>query len=442
MSALKITPADKENSRDIELRSEDIREILGQIPRWIVRYGTLLIVMVVFILFLGAVYLKYPDVIIARVKLTTETPPAELTANVSGQIKTILVTDKSQVRENQVLVILESASDYNDILSIQAQLGDTFDHDSLILLNLPGNLKLGSIQDTYSELVKKLQEYKDFIKLNYHSRKINSIETEMRKYQLYFSSLKEQENVQFREYSLEAKQFSRDSMLFQQNVLSSVQLEKSESSKLTKLFAWTETKTQLASAQIEIINLQQEILELELKLEENSRLFIQQLREAFEKLNGQIGLWERQYVIRSPFDGQVTFTKIWTANQYIEQGDIVVTVIPGDRGKIVGITVLSSKGAGKVKVGHRVMIQFDNYPFMEYGTVSGSISSLSLVPNNEQYMAEIRLDSTVLITNYHLVLDFHQNMPGQAQIVTDERNLMSRILAPFRYAFEKQRSLN
>lgn len=441
MTALKITSKDKVGAREIEIRSEAFRDILGQVPRWIVRYGTLLIVGVVFLLLLGAIYLKYPDIISARVKLTTETPPAELTANVSGRIQHVLVSDKSQVKTEQVLVIIESAVNYTDVNTVQKQLGKSFELDSLLPANFPTDHKLGIVQQSYATFVKQLQELSDYVKLDYHTRKINSIQAELKKYNLFLNSLEDQEKVLAQEYKLVLKQYARDSLLFEQEVLSSMQLEKSESLKLNKLFAWNDTKTQLASAQIEITNLQQEILELELNLEESSKQYIQQLREAYERLKGQISMWEQKYVIRSPFDGQITFTKIWSENQYIEEGNIVVTVIPSNQGDILGIITLPSMGVGKVKRGHRVLIQFDNYPYMEYGTVSGTVSSLSLVPTNEQYMAEIRLDSLRIVTNYNIELEFQQNMPGKAEVITDDRNLLSRILAPFRSAVQKQRSL-
>jgi HlyD family secretion protein len=102
---------------------------------------------------------------------------------------------------------------------------------------------------------------------------------------------------------------------------------------------------------------------------------------------------------------------------------------------------LPAIGAGKVKEGHKVIIHFDNYPYLEYGTVSGTVSSISLVPNNELYSAEINLDSARLITNYNVNLNFQQNMPGNAEIITNSRSLLSRILDPFRSAIHRQQAI-
>lgn len=186
--------------------------------------------------------------------------------------------------------------------------------------------------------------------------------------------------------------------------------------------------------------MQQEVLELELKLEETSRVHLQSIREAYEKLKGQVLLWNMEYVLKSPFSGQVTFTKFWSENQYVNKGETVMTVLPNDQGDFVGKIELSAVGAGKVKEGNRVIIRFDNYPFMEFGTIGGNISSISLVPNNEYYSAEIALDSNILVSNYNITLDFQQNMPGIAEIITDERSLLNRIIDPFKSKIRKQRA--
>jgi multidrug resistance efflux pump len=438
---MQLTDRDKQEADKIELRSDELKEILGQVPKWIVRNGTISIFLILILLLAGSGLLRYPDVIHTRILITTDTPPAEVTANVSGKIEEIFMKDKSIVEANEVLAVMESATAFSDVQKIAGELGNGFNIDSLTHIDYYAELKLGSIQESYANLVKKVQDYTGYLKLDYHQRKITSVKSELNKYTLYLERLRDQEKILDEDYHLAEKQYKRDSLLYVDGVLSSVQLEKSETQKLNKLYDLKETQTKLASAHIEMSNLQQEILELELKLEESSRQIIQSVQEAYEKLVGQISLWDKQYVIRSPFKGQVSLTKIWTENQYVEQGAIVLTVLPLNQGRMLGKVELPAAGAGKVKEGHKVIIRFDNYPYLEYGTVSGSVASISLVPNNELYSAEIRIDSSRLITNYNVDLIFQQNMPGNAEIITNSRSLLSRIIDPFRSALSRQQAI-
>ncbi len=82
---------------NIELRSEEVQEILGRPPRWIVRVGTTVIFAVVVGLFVGSYFFKYPDILSATITVTTENLPAEVTAKTSGKIDTIFVSEKQHL---------------------------------------------------------------------------------------------------------------------------------------------------------------------------------------------------------------------------------------------------------------------------------------------------------------------------------------------------------
>lgn len=54
----------------IELRSEKVRHIIGEIPSRIVRYGITIITIVILGLLTGAYFIPYPETISARVQMT------------------------------------------------------------------------------------------------------------------------------------------------------------------------------------------------------------------------------------------------------------------------------------------------------------------------------------------------------------------------------------
>ena len=53
----------------IELRSEKVRHIIGEIPSRIVRYGITVITIVVLILLVGAYFIPYPETVGARIEM-------------------------------------------------------------------------------------------------------------------------------------------------------------------------------------------------------------------------------------------------------------------------------------------------------------------------------------------------------------------------------------
>lgn len=54
------------------LRSEEVQEILGRPPRWIVRWGIVVICAVVAGLFVGSYFIKYPEVTAGLITITAE----------------------------------------------------------------------------------------------------------------------------------------------------------------------------------------------------------------------------------------------------------------------------------------------------------------------------------------------------------------------------------
>jgi hypothetical protein len=54
----------------IELRSEKVRHIIGEIPSGIVRYGITIITVVILGLLIGAYFIPYPETIRAEVRMT------------------------------------------------------------------------------------------------------------------------------------------------------------------------------------------------------------------------------------------------------------------------------------------------------------------------------------------------------------------------------------
>lgn len=51
------------DNKKIELHSESVQEILGTPPRWIVRYGIMIIFVIILLLIIGSKYIKYPEIL-------------------------------------------------------------------------------------------------------------------------------------------------------------------------------------------------------------------------------------------------------------------------------------------------------------------------------------------------------------------------------------------
>ncbi len=432
----------KKDNQQIELRSEGVQEILGIIPHWIIRWGMVLIFLVILIILFGSWVFEYPHVVKSRILVTTENPPSTAIARTDGRIMELFVKDNQKVEEGEVLALIENPANNQDVNLLKTRV-DSFRQQSLgdadsFSVDFPGNLTLGEIQPYYSTFLRNFNDLKNFLNLNYHEQKIESMEKEIERYRAYSWTLKKQSRILASERNLAQNQFTRDSTLYKQGVIPTADYEKSRSELLKKQRAYEQSRTAIVDADIQISRLQQQILDLELQENEEFDKLNLGVRESLENLISEIAAWEQNYVLKTTVGGTVSFTRIWSEDQYVSQGDLVMTVIPENRGEIVGKVDLQSMGAGKVEVGRIVKIKFDNYPFMEYGMVTGVVKSISLATDDDAYTVLVSLPDG-LETNYGNEINFTQGMLGVAEIITNEESLFERIANPVKSVIMRQK---
>jgi multidrug efflux pump subunit AcrA (membrane-fusion protein) len=425
----------------IEIRSEEVQEILGQPPRWIIRWGITVLFAIVFLFLFSSWFFKYPDILIAPIVLTTENPPTPIIARNNGKISELFISDKQNVKANQYLAYIENPAIFSSFLEtkiILDSLKRTMSHFDNELLNtdLKQDYTLGDLQSGYSSFTKQISVYKDFKKLNFHQRKISALKEQITKYEFYKSGLLDQLKITQNEHLLNKKQFLRDSVLLLQNLIPDADFEKSEKVFLQSKRSLREAGNNITSTQIRINELEQSILDLELNYTQQKTGIENELRSQYDNLLSQYAQFEHSFILKSPVEGTVAFTKYWSTNQSVTSGEFVFTVISSKPREIFGKVKLPLQRSGKVKVGLKVIIKLDNYPYREYGVLFGSVKSISLVPSENTYMLEVSL-SKGLESNYHKKLDFTQEMQGTAEIVTEDMRLIERLIQPVKYILKK-----
>ena len=432
-----------EEYKKIELRSTEVQEILSRPPKWMVRWGITIIFLVILIVIVGSWFFKYPDIITAKIVLTTENPPAPVVAKASGKIQNLFVKEQQYVEKDQVLAIIENPAEYGDVFYIKEKLelfGEKLLANEFFLKDLKRNLNLGSVQSQYADFMNRVDDYQKMKELDYYQKKIGLLIKEKNQYQKYFKNLQTQRDLQKAEYVLLFNQYKRDSVLHSQQFISDAEFEKSKSGLLSKQFSYEQSNIALTNAEIQIQNIEQNIAEMELQEEKQyseKQLYIMQ---SYENLMATIDSWKYQYMLVATTNGKITFNQYWNENQTVKAGETVMTIIPEKEGEIIGKVQLTFDGAGKVKSGQMANIQFANYPYMEFGMVKGIVKNISLAPENDYYTAEIELPEG-LKTFYGMELQFKQQMQGSVEIITEDIRLMERIIRPLRYILKRNTNL-
>jgi HlyD family secretion protein len=302
-------------------------------------------------------------------------------------------------------------------------------------------LKLGDIQPAYQQFLKAYEDYQYFITTDYHHKKIASIKKQIHTQNLILSKSKQQLKLSSQQVAAAYQVFSIDSNLYEKKVLSNAEYQNARNIYLQQLQSYENAKLGIDNQNMSILQSEQAIFDLEQQRNEQFNNLQIALTGAYNQLQTQIKNWEQTYLLVSPIDGVVTFTKYWQKNQNVNAGEVLVTVVPDDEAKIVGKILLPPQGAGKVKEGQAVNVKFDNFPYMEYGMVRVQIKNISLVPiavgeNQKAYMLEVEFPDN-LKTNYGKELTFSQEMTGTAEIITEDLRLFDRFLNQIKAVLKK-----
>jgi multidrug resistance efflux pump len=428
----KIMPKEKE----LELRSEEVQEILTRIPNWMIRWGSIVVSGVIFMLLFATWFIKYPDIVSAPIVITTNIPPEKVIAKTTGKIETILVQDKAVVFENSPLAIIQNTANYRDVFLLKKLL-ETHANRTYFDFKQLSTAQLGDIESAYAgfhaayianELNSNLQPYK----VERNAQNLESVEISDR-----LAILQQQKSLNESELLLQKSDVNRYENLFNKGVISAQDFENKKLGYLQAEKSYRgllSTISQLKSALIDNsksskstkINGTKE----EVNLESN-------ITQAFYQLKKVIKDWELAYVLQSSVTGKVSFLQIWTANQTITAGDAIFAVIPTLEKGYIGKLKAPALNSGKIQVGQDVNIRLTNFPDSQYGMLNGKIKNISLTPDKD---GNLWIDVSMpkkLETSYHKTIPFQQEMSGSAEIVTEDLRLTERLLYQFRDVFRR-----
>lgn len=431
----------EEKFNNIELRSEEVQEIMGHIPKRIIRYGITLIFSIIILLFAGSFFFKYPDILTAPIEITTQNPPVDLVAKTSANLSQVFVSDSQFVSNQTVIAVLKNSANFKHGLLLDQLIGQqsTIILDSFFLANFPDTLQLGDIQNAYTRFLKLRDDYFKFLALQYYPKKISSNRKKATELNKYVTIVQSQVALQEEDYKLSQAQFKRDSQLYVKEVISLSDFENAKKSLLQNRLSVANTQSSMVNANIQLQELQQQIIDLEIEYMNETENYENSLNENLQLLQSRLSWWLDTYVFISPINGRVAFSKYWSNHQFVNTGTVAFTILPEENSAIVGKITLPSQGAGKLKIGQRVNIKLDNFPFQEFGMITTQVNAISMVPSAEKYVVDVSLSDT-LITNYGRELPFGQKMSGTAEIITEDLPLIARLFNPIKSVLKKHMS--
>lgn len=430
----------EEQEKDIELRSEEVQEILTRPPHALVRWGITVFFGLLALFFIGGCFFKYPDTVDATVTVTTEHPPVWIVARGSGKLKELYRHDRDSVYAGDIIAVLDNPAVTSDVLALKEELAGFAITDSCVLaMKFTERWALGSIQAAYASFLRNLTDYRNFLTLDLYEQKVEATVRELNEYRNYIGHLQRQVELDKQQSSIAETVHDREKGLCEDGLTAKAEYEKAQQELLSKRQGTEQLMTSLSTARIQEAQLEQSMIETKMEREREKNTQLTALKTALDELKTQMDDWELSFLFVSPANGILSYNDVWQKNQNVNGGDKVFSIVAEDTGAIIGKIKLPDSGSGKVRPGQRVNISVTGYPYMEFGFLTGQVQTVSLLADEAgTYTVTVSLPQE-LNTSYGKTLDFSGELAGTAQILTDERSVTARLLSPLQYLWEKYR---
>ncbi|WP_346881337.1 HlyD family efflux transporter periplasmic adaptor subunit [uncultured Algibacter sp.] len=423
-----------EHIDDIELRSEEVQEILTKVPHWMIRWGNVLFLSLIVILLAISWFVKYPDIIPAGALITTKIPPQKEYAKITGKLQAILIVEDQEVIQEQPLAVLENTANYKDVFKLKSII-DTitinnksfyFPVDSIPILFL------GDIESQYALFENSYLQYQLNKELKPFINEALANSYSISELRIRLKSLQSQKKINKTELDFKYKELERNKLLFGKGIISAQdyenkQLEYAQSKRNYKNF-----ETSISQTREGISNAQKTSKGTEINRVKEDMVLLKNVIQSFNQLRKAIKDWESLYVLKSKINGKVAFLNYWNVNQTVSQGDLVFTIIPTKNSSFIAKLQAPAQNSGKIRLGQKVNIKLENYPETEFGVLNGIIKNISAIPNKDGlYLIDVELPKT-LITSYNKEIGFKQEMRASAEIITEDLRLIERFFYQFK----------
>lgn len=420
----------------IELRSDDVQEILGTPPNWLIRWGTTVIVGLITLMFVLAYFIKYPDIISAPVVITTSEPPTPVVSRMDGNLTKLLVQEKQEVKAGDVLAIIQSTARYEDIIKADEAVSILQNKpiESLANTQLEKGLLLGEIQTEYNTLLQAVDIFNFTQSNRFDKVNASQLQSQIARVQRDYDIINKKLKAAKDEKLPSVKRFeAQQKKLFMEGVASKNDLENANA----RIYEVNEEiknfESALVNKELEIGTLKNQIIQIQQGANQGATDQIIKVKEAISACRAAIDRWKQTFLLTANISGIVSFYgKFWKEQQFIKQGEEVLVIVPKEENegnkKIIGKAMIPIVGAGKVKVNQRVVIFLDSYPYEEFGTVDAKVIDLASIPKDNSYRVEIEIPGQKIVTNYKREISQAQQLQGTAQIITEEKRFLQRIL--------------
>ncbi len=419
---------EKTTGLDLEIRSEEVQEIIGRPPHWLVRGGIGMLFGVLILIFTAASFIRYPEVIKSELTFVAINAPKIIESKINGKVTKLFKENKSKVIEGEVLGWMESTADHKSVETLEREADSLYKwakskrFDKIRSSQISSIQNLGELQSNVQAFNQIYWEYLLVIPGGYYPQRKTMLEEELNYTGKLLSKLQVQKEIQEADFEITKQEFDAQKQLADKNLIAKLELLKAERELANKRLPLQQTESAIINNRMAQIAKAKEIMELDKKMAEQISIFSQSLYE----LKSAIEEWRFKYVLTASVSGTVTYSGIVQEQQIYRVGDGIFYIQPKNT-DFLGEMKISQASFGKIEEGQLVLVRFSGFPYHEFGSVTGTIEYFSEFPVDDSlFFAKVSFPEG-LKTNYGKMLPSVNGMKGQAEIITQDMRLLKRV---------------
>lgn len=405
------------------IHSEDLQDIISKPPSWLLKRGITFIVLTISMIFGLSFFIRYPEVVTVSMKFNTSDAPKPLISKVNGNLIKILIKDGTLIKKNTDIAYLESVADHEQVLDLLEKIkkikSGVFALTAIKDIVIPTELKLGELQNSYQNFYLAYLNYVGVNKEGIYQKRKNFIQNEVKYINEQSKRIQESFDLQKRELALAEEEYAKYQILAAKKVISQLELQQKESLLLAKRQSIPQTENTIITNLSSRLSKDKEMSEINNQMFEEEQKFHQSLSTFISDAEN----WKKQYVISSTSDGRLIYGDFLQENQLVKMGDELF-YINANKNDYYGEILIPQVKSSRVKVGQKVLIKVQSYPYQEYGYLKGKIHYISDIPIRDS----VFFSKVMLIRNTQdSIIKLKPGIMAYADIITEDQSIFKRI---------------
>jgi len=356
--------------QNINIRSQEIQEILAKFPSWLIRFGSLLLLLVVVTAIVASAFVSFPLKEEISVSIQPLREELELFPNQDGQLEQLLVVQSELVKIGQTIAILQSDALSADIFLLESKLDSLVNSPHLKeSIDFSKKLSLGAAQVEYDQFTKALQSSNVLAAID------NKLQTKL-------------EELNKNLVSLQGKSKSCTEILNELNQKYSVDLDSYKKGEIAKvevdksMAIFNRKKAECEALIIEINSSKSTIQELKNKISIQSpvqtksappieKYFDAELQELLLALAN----WKKEFLVLASAEGHIQLKENLTVQDSVKT-NMALCKISQLSNKYILTAKLSPTTFQNLKLDQEIQLILDSFSKEEYSAVITQVSEI------------------------------------------------------------------